>query len=929
MRNTLALSLLLLIGCPKDPPVDDTTPPEDTAPEVVDVDEDGYPEDEDCNDRDASIHPGAEELCDGIDNDCDEAIDEDVTLTAWADADGDGYGDPDGAAELCELSEGWVENADDCDDSRDDVHPGADEPCDGADNDCDGETDEEGDSVWYEDSDGDGQGDSTSYQVACSPGEGWAANPDDCDDSRADVYSGADEVCDEVDNDCDGAVDEDVTITFYADTDNDGYGDAGTTTQACEQPEGWVDNDEDCDDGDYAVNPAARERCNEQDDDCDGDVDEGVTTTYYADADGDGYGDAGSTTEACSQPSGYVTNTDDCDDSNGALNPDALERCDGFDNDCDGTVDNDDAIDAPTWYLDADADGYGDPATTATACSLPSGYASDATDCDDGDAAVNPGASEVCDEADNDCDGDIDMGAVDAGTWYLDDDGDGYGAAGTSDTQVSCDQPPGYAATSDDCADDDFIVNPGVAEVCDEIDNDCDGLVDVDDPDVTDSAIFYADADGDGYGDATTGVEACDQPAGYVTHGYASDCDDGDAAVNPFADEICDGVDNDCDALVDDDDRDLVSAPSWYADADGDSYGDSGGEVQACLQPSGYIADGSDCDDGDATIHPGADEYCDGVNNDCDTEVDEDAVDTVDYYADADADGYGDPADVTWACSAPSGYVADSADCDDTDPDVHPGAAEVCSGADMDCDGLDPSMCVTCAEHQVADPTAVDGLYVVDLDGTGSGHEVWCDMSTDGGGWTLVQRTVWDWDLSSELLTGWTEWLGVTLGDPDQGNAYRLAGGLWPALNVDLDHMIVNVARDAGDGSDCDPLYYTGSAGALTITSTTAEVSGLVSSVTIVSNSQISTSDSGPNTSCVNSPTYGVPWYYGLCCITCPTYGPAWPDEPHPMASYLDTTGDLNGNIDADVCPSGAAIHNGATGTGSYEGVNVMEYYLR
>lgn len=268
-------------------------------------------------------------------------------------------------------------------------------------------------------------------------------------------------------------------------------------------------------------------------------------------------------------------------------------------------------------------------------------------------------------------------------------------------------------------------------------------------------------------------------------------------------------------------------------------------------------------------------------------------------------------------------------DCDDTDPAINPGGTEVCSGADMDCDGVEPDLCVTCAEHLLADPTAVDGLYVVDLDGTGTGHEVWCDMNTDGGGWTLVQRTVWDWDLSSELLTGWTEWLGSTLGDPDEGNAYRMAGELWPELNIDLDHMIVNVARDGSDGSDCDPLYYLGSTGTLTVTSTTAEVTGLVSSVTIASNDQISTTDSGPNSSCVNSPKYGVPWYYGLCCITCPTYGPAWTDEPHPMASYVDTTGDLNGNIDADVCPSGSAVHNGASGTGSYEGMNVMEYYLR
>ena len=1144
MRNPLALTLLLLLGCPKDP-VDDTAPLEETAVDVVDMDEDGYPEGEDCNDRDASINPGAEELCDSVDNDCDGDIDEDLLSVFYVDADGDGYGLDASAEELCEASSGWVELGGDCDDTRDDVYPGAEEPCDGADNDCDGETDEEGDSTWYRDADGDGYGDPAESQEACAPGPGWAASDDDCDDSRAEVYPEATEVCDGLDNDCDGAVDEDVTTTYYADADADGYGDETSTTQACDQPSGYVSGIGDCDDSDPAVNPDGTEVCNEADDDCDGTVDEGVTTTFYADADADGYGDESSTTQACDQPAGFVSQVGDCDDGNAALNPAAAEFCDGFDNDCDGTTDNDDAVDADTWYPDGDGDGYGDgTATTVTSCSQPAGYAGSGDDCDDGDAGINPAATELCDSVDNDCDGTVDNdSATDAATWYVDDDGDGYGAAGTSDTMRGCDQPAGYAATTDDCADDDFTVSPAATEVCDGLDNDCDGLTDFDDPGVADAVVYYADADADGFGDASGGAAACEQPSGTVTVAFATDCDDLDSTVNPDADEVCDGIDNDCDGLADDADDDvvdpsswytdadadgfgdpgaevlacvapsgtvtvafatdcddgnaaanpdedevcdgvdndcdgdvdigaidevafyfdgdgdgygdpsdvtldcspptgfvadssdcadgdaavnpaasevcdgvdndcngltdfddpgvtdavvyytdgdgdgygdastgsaaceqssgtvtvdmatdcddtdagispvageacdgvdndcdglvddadsaLVDPSSWYSDADGDSFGDAATEVQACLAPSGTVSDSSDCDDSDGAVNPDADEYCDGIDNDCDGGVDVGALDVVDFYFDGDGDGYGDAADQTWDCSVPTGFVADSTDCDDGDAAINPGATETCSGADLDCDGVVPPMCATCAEHLVADPTALDGLYFADLDGTGTGHEVWCDMSTDGGGWTLVQRTLWDWGDSVELLTGWSEWLGSTLGDPNPGTVYRMAGELWTGLNVELDHLVVHVARDSADESDCDPLFYQGNSGAFTISTTDAEITGLVSAVTIMSDTFLSTTDSGPHSSCTQPTSYGVPWFYGGCCLTCPTFkGGSWTDEPHPMALYLDTDSDEYGNIDANVCPSGAAEKN-VGGTGTYEAVNVMEYYLR
>ena len=120
----------------------------------------------------------------------------------------------------------------------------------------------------------------------------------DCDDREEDANPGEAEVCDGIDNDCDGdtddadsSVDTSAGSTYYEDDDGDGYGDADDARDACAQPKGYVSDDTDCDDGDAAVSPGEVEACNDVDDDCDGDIDEGVTTTFYLDYDGDGYGD--------------------------------------------------------------------------------------------------------------------------------------------------------------------------------------------------------------------------------------------------------------------------------------------------------------------------------------------------------------------------------------------------------------------------------------------------------------------------------------------------------------------------------------------------------------------------------------------------------------------------------------------------------------
>ncbi len=151
-----------------------------------------------------------------------------------------------------------------------------------------------------------------------------------------------------------------------------------------------------------------------------------------------------------------------------------------------------------------------------------------------------------------------------------------------------------------DCDDQDPDIHPYAQEICNGIDDDCDGLVDGQDEDALDATTWYMDSDDDGHGDASATMSACSQPAGYVAD--ATDCDDGDAAVNPDAAEICNQTDDDCDGLTDGQDDSLSDGADWCQDADGDGYGNAAMTDHRCSQPSGYVEDCTDCDDQDADV---------------------------------------------------------------------------------------------------------------------------------------------------------------------------------------------------------------------------------------------------------------------------------------------------------------------------------------
>ncbi len=390
----------------------------------------------------------------------------------------------------------------------------------------------------------------------------------------------------------------DTCVNVAPDEDGDGVRDA-----ACLDADG-TPLGEDCDDDDANRYPGNREVCDEEghDEDCD------PETFGAVDRDSDGYLDA----RCCNErPDGTRACGDDCDDVRPNVNLSATEACDGVDNDCNGNIDEGVLVDG---FVDADRDGFGDPTMPLTACPGRSGFvpAGGAADCDDADVARNPGQVEVCDGIDNDCNGlvDDDPSSV---TWYLDVDGDGFGSA-TSGTIVSCSPPArdprgSYSLVNTDCNDAVAAINPAAAEVCDAVDNDCNGVADFEV-----APGDFEDDDADGLADT-----ACGAPRG-------TDCDDHDPATGTGVAEACDGRDNDCDGSIDEGATDVL----WFYDGDGDGHGSSADPsrpvVRACSAPPGYVGSGADCDDTDPARRPGAAESCNLSDDDCDGSVDEGGV---------------------------------------------------------------------------------------------------------------------------------------------------------------------------------------------------------------------------------------------------------------------------------------------------------------
>ncbi|MBD3868666.1 MAG: FG-GAP repeat protein, partial [Acidobacteria bacterium] len=660
------------------------------ADDTPDTDGDTFTVCTDCDDANAAVYPGAAEVCDGVNNDCDDpswpgttgGIEEDLDTDNYSVCQGDCVDtnpaiNP-GAAEIfCDTIDqncnGLADDSPDvdgdtysvcdgdCNDTNPAINPGATEiTCDLEDQNCNGDIDED------PDADIDGYG-------RCSG---------DCDDADPAINPGAAEIfCDSIDQNCNG-FEDDAPLT---DTDGDTYtycldcddtdpainpGAAEITCNGidenCNGPaDDTRDLDDDtysvcvdCDDTDPAINPGAAEiTCNGIDDNCNGADDEAP------DVDGDTYG-------LCSG---------DCDDSDPAINPGAAElTCNGIDENCNGTADDAPDVDGDTYSICTgdcnDTDPAVHPGMVEITCNAvddncngltddtPDGDGdtySICVDCDDTNPLINPAGSEItCNGIDENCNG------------ALDDTPDGDG-----DTYSEC----------DDCNDADPAINPGATEItCNGIDENCNGAAD-DTPNVDGDAYTICDGDCDDTNPAINpGVteitcngidENCSGPADDEpdadgdTYSTCVDCDDANPAINPGATEIaCNSTDENCNGALDDE-----------PDTDGDTYSD-------CI----------DCDITDPAINPGATEItCNGIDENCTGPVDDEP----------DVDG-----DTFSVCN----------DCDDTDPLINPGATEItCNAIDENCNGaLDDepdvdgdtfSACVDCDDTDPAiNPAATE-----------------------------------------------------------------------------------------------------------------------------------------------------------------------------------------------------------------------------
>lgn len=283
--------------------------------------------------------------------------------------------------------------------------------------------------------------------------------------------------------------------------------------------------------------------------------------------------------------------------------PATAEVCNGVDDDCDGVIDEAGAEGCTVYYLDTDGDGYGlgygkcycDPPDVPGEVWLLKGG-----DCNELVVTIHPGATEICNGFDDDCDGSIDEpGATGCISQFADEDGDGYGDEAAE--ACVCKASPFWTQLGGDCDDHDLSVSPLAVEVCDKVDNDCDGVVD--EEGAGSCTPFFKDIDGDGFGVTQTGKCLCDPVADY-TATQPNDCDETSSAINPSAVEVCNGLDDNCNQETDEGATDVLCPP--VPNGSTICVGADGCELDACFEgwsdADGDLSNGCECGAGNLEL---------------------------------------------------------------------------------------------------------------------------------------------------------------------------------------------------------------------------------------------------------------------------------------------------------------------------------------